>query len=639
MALEQLPRLTSQTSLVERVKYQISVGTPLVFVTGAFESGKTVFSEQLISSMDDEAFVCAFVPCQEKLSLEKLREILLKQLSANIVFNASDRLLGTIQRMGFGSKRVLIVADDIDKAPQDFFDDLVQVYRTYVQQNLFSVVVTSSQAWSDSEARKVKKEGMMPVEMEIQPLTLPESLTMISYYRRFYGMAPLSDRDLKGFYDINSCGTNPGEIRKIVEAVSKGLKPGDSLPKDKVQPAEGEPSSRKKDIIIGAVAVALLAGGIGFYAMNKINYSDPKVNTALTGPDEPANPVIDSHETLRLGPELNHQRTDLSPVVVVNNRDDSDGTTVIIQDDAGGQVDAGSSDDGTESIVLITDDGDPDSNGDRDLVITENTISKADRQAEGDLAPSMSSGTEKDGTLAGDSKKSDATNLIAVNTPVSDKTDTAPSLPKSDNANPPKSNAANNVKKPDTVPAGKDSGTGNAKKDNAGKDTVSKNSDTKPPVSPKSASDSSNKTDSASGKKPQDNSSGTGKDPLVLNGGKHGTSGNTRDNPEKKPEPKPDPKPVQPLPKSPDVDFSTLSGKHYTLQLIASNKAGAERLKKRLKGGWVLFRPERNDYIVVYGDFATKAEADAAKSRFPADVRANKPWSKPVSQVQNESSH
>ena len=636
MALEQLPRLTSQTSLVERVKYQISVGTPLVFVTGAFESGKTVFSEQLISSMDDESFVCAFVPCQEKLSAEKLREILLKQLSGSLVFNAADHLLGTIQRMGFGSKRVLIVADDIDKAPQDFFDDLVQVYRTYVQQGLFSIVVTSSQAWSDSEARKVKKEGVMPVEMEIQPLTLPESLTLISYYRRFYGMAPLPDKDLKGFYDINSCGSNPGEIRKIVEAVSKGTKPGMPLPKEGEKPVKAETGGRRKDIVIGAAAVVLLAAGIGFYVLNRTDYSEPKVSDPITVSDNAVTPEIDAGEPLRLGPELNHQRTDLSPVVVVDNKenDNNDGITVIIQEDASGQVDAGSADDGTESIVLITDDGDPDSNGDRDLVITENTISKADRQAEGDLVPSMSSGSEKDERLTADSRKSEGTGLIAVNTPVSDRPDIAPSMQKDSSVKPSKPDTGTPAKKQDNISAGKTTESNNAKKDNTQKASPSDNG-TKTPVSRKPVTDSSS-TGTISGKKPQDTvPSDTRNEPVVLNGSKKDNAGrNNRGNPEKKS----DPKPAQPLPKSPDVEFSTLSGKHYTLQLVASNKTGAERLRKRLKGGWVLFRPERNDYIVVYGDFATKAEADAVKSRFPADVRANKPWSKPVSQVQNESS-
>ena len=629
MALEQLPRLTSQNSLVERVKYQITVGTPLVFVTGAFESGKTVFSEQLISSMDEDSFVCAFVPCQEKLSVEKLRELLLKQLSGNIVFNAEDHLLGTVQRMGFGPKRVLIVIDDIDKAPQEFFDDIVQVYRTYAAQGVFSVILTSSQAWSDSEARKVKKEGLQPVEMEIQPLTLPESLTLITYYRRFYGMPALSDKELKGFYDIYCCGTNPGEIRKIVEAVSKGLNPVANAQEGKASQASGKKPSRKMDFIIAGAALVLLAVGAGVYATRSADNTDPKVNVALKETDEFIIPKADSQDSAKLGPELNHQRTDLNPVVVINPAGD-EGTPVIIQEDYNGQTASGSSDEGTESIVLITDD---DNTGDKALVITENTISTAEREAEGDLSSGMSSGTEKDNDslLAQQNDNSSDGTLIAANNTPADK-------PEVKNTPPDNAGASDSKKEQQSSSSKKETNN----KDNSGK----KPSVPKTENAQKKESDSANKAPDMTSSK--DSSKDSGNAPVVLNGGKDKNSGKTAksddaakktDNSAKKTNSKKDDKPSLPMPKSPDVDFSTLPGNHYTLQLIASNKAGVEKLRKRLKSGWILFRPERNDYILVYGDFASRSEAEAAKSRFPADIRANKPWSKQVSQVNKETSH
>ena len=625
MALEQLPRLTSQNSLVERVKYQITVGTPLVFVTGAFESGKTVFSEQLISSMDEDSFICAFVPCQEKLSVEKLRELLLKQLSGNIVFNAADHLLGTVQRMGFGPKRVLIVIDDIDKAPQEFFDDIVQVYRTYAAQGVFSVILTSSQAWSDSEARRVKKEGLQPVEMEIQPLTLPESLTLITYYRRFYGMPALSDKELKGFYDIYSCGTNPGEIRKIVEAVSKGLNPVTNAQDGKASQAPGKKPSRKMDFIIAGTALVLLAVGAGVYATRSTEYTDPKINSALKETDEYIIPKTDPQDSAKLGPELNHQRTDLNPVVVINPAGD-EGTPVIIQEDYNGQTASGSSDEGTESIVLITDD---DNSGDKALVITENTISTAEREAEGDLSSGISSGAEKDNDalLAEQNKNSADGTLIAANNTPADK-------PEVKNATP------------------DNTGVSNSKKEQPGssgkKVTNEKDNSGKKPSTPKTDNAQKKESDAAKTAPDMTSSKDSGNAPVVLNGSKDKDSGKTAksddsakktDNSAKKTDSKKDDKQSLPMPKSPDVEFSTLPGNHYTLQLIASNKAGVEKLRKRLKSGWILFRPERNDYILVYGDFASRSEAEAAKSRFPADIRANKPWSKQVSQVNKETSH
>ena len=60
MALEQLPKLSSQTTLIERIKYQLSVGVPFIFVSGAKGSGKTVISEQILSCIDD-SYVTAYI--------------------------------------------------------------------------------------------------------------------------------------------------------------------------------------------------------------------------------------------------------------------------------------------------------------------------------------------------------------------------------------------------------------------------------------------------------------------------------------------------------------------------------------------------------------------------------------------------
>ena len=85
MALEQLPMLPGQTTLVERVKYQLAVGSPFLFVTGDSGSGKTVFCEKLSSAIE-EKYRCAFVPCNKKLTLRNLRELIFQQISPQTIF-------------------------------------------------------------------------------------------------------------------------------------------------------------------------------------------------------------------------------------------------------------------------------------------------------------------------------------------------------------------------------------------------------------------------------------------------------------------------------------------------------------------------------------------------------------------------
>ncbi|MGN1394610.1 MAG: SPOR domain-containing protein [Succinivibrionaceae bacterium] len=217
MALEQLPRITSQSTLVERVKYQLSIGLPFIFITGDKESGKTVCSELIISASDDK-YQCAYVPCVDGMALNKAREFLLRQLSPTTIFNADDRLIGTVQRIKFNSK-VLIVVDSIDCLPENFLIELAEIYQAYKSENLFSIIVTSLPSWADIRAKVFKDVAITPIEMEISPLNVTDSLNIFLYYARCYGLHKVDESKVKDSKEFKSCKGNPGAIRKLVDDI------------------------------------------------------------------------------------------------------------------------------------------------------------------------------------------------------------------------------------------------------------------------------------------------------------------------------------------------------------------------------------------------------------------------------------
>src|SRR5574344_1214762 len=214
MALEQLPMLPGQTTLVERVRYQLAVGTPFLFLTGDSGSGKTVLCEKICSAVEND-YLCAFVPCSEVPSLLKLRELLLQQLSPTTVFNAEDKLLGTVQRINFNTSKVVIVVDNIDKAPDSFLIELAEIYQTYKSQELFNIILTSATSWADARVRSLKEIGITPIEIEIPYLNNQNKL---EYYLLQYSVKD-SETDLVKIPEKEK-KCSPEDVRKLDQKLS-----------------------------------------------------------------------------------------------------------------------------------------------------------------------------------------------------------------------------------------------------------------------------------------------------------------------------------------------------------------------------------------------------------------------------------
>ncbi|MEM6161160.1 SPOR domain-containing protein [Erwinia sp. P6884] len=85
-------------------------------------------------------------------------------------------------------------------------------------------------------------------------------------------------------------------------------------------------------------------------------------------------------------------------------------------------------------------------------------------------------------------------------------------------------------------------------------------------------------------------------------------------------------------------------GGNYTLQLSSASRSDTLNAwaKKQNLNGYHVYKTTRNGapwYVLVSGSYATPAEAKRAVASLPAEVRAQKPWVKPVSQVKKESAN
>lgn len=82
-------------------------------------------------------------------------------------------------------------------------------------------------------------------------------------------------------------------------------------------------------------------------------------------------------------------------------------------------------------------------------------------------------------------------------------------------------------------------------------------------------------------------------------------------------------------------------GGNFTLQLSSASRSDTLNAwaKKQNLSGYHVYQTTRNGqpwYVLVSGSYATSSEAKRAVASLPAEVRAQNPWVKPVSQVKKE---
>lgn len=95
---------------------------------------------------------------------------------------------------------------------------------------------------------------------------------------------------------------------------------------------------------------------------------------------------------------------------------------------------------------------------------------------------------------------------------------------------------------------------------------------------------------------------------------------------------------------APAAKSGSTPGGNYTLQLSSASRSDTLNAwaKKQNLSNYHVYKTTRNGqpwYVLVSGSYATPAEAKRGVASLPAEVRAQKPWVKPVSQVKKESAN
>ncbi len=86
--------------------------------------------------------------------------------------------------------------------------------------------------------------------------------------------------------------------------------------------------------------------------------------------------------------------------------------------------------------------------------------------------------------------------------------------------------------------------------------------------------------------------------------------------------------------------YARQAGSRFTLQILGSrSESGAQAFVREHGAEYRYFRKQHQGqplYVVTYGSFATRDEAQAALRGLPAKVQAGKPWPRNFAGIQQE---
>ncbi len=86
--------------------------------------------------------------------------------------------------------------------------------------------------------------------------------------------------------------------------------------------------------------------------------------------------------------------------------------------------------------------------------------------------------------------------------------------------------------------------------------------------------------------------------------------------------------------------YAAQAGSRYTLQILGTRSESSAQAFVREQGGEYRYFKKQHQgqplYVVTYGSFATRDQAQAALKQLPAKVQAGKPWPRTIASIQQE---
>ncbi len=185
--MKNLPRVpNTRLKITEDLIAKFKDPGHFVIFSGDSGSGRTGVLEAVISELDAK-YQVLFVPCTGDESLQDLRQLFLTQLLPDSKWDLGLKLADTLQKLPIpGRRKILVVADDIDKVEAGFFEELKALYEQTLGGGRFAFLVTSHPLWAQ-RVQKIPSRGTVE-ELAMPPLTTAEAISLVESYFKAAGL-------------------------------------------------------------------------------------------------------------------------------------------------------------------------------------------------------------------------------------------------------------------------------------------------------------------------------------------------------------------------------------------------------------------------------------------------------------------
>ncbi|RJG42349.1 AAA family ATPase [Motilimonas pumila] len=271
-----LADLPSQLQLVDRLQHLIFFSSSFTFVSASSGSGKTTVIQRLLSS-DELIANQSLLNCQVDANEAKCREILLSQVVTEPLFNPSDPCGETLFAMLEGQQAELVfVIDDAHHLPAAIVAELWLILLENKFKKLnhkINVVMFGEPVWCQQQVQLLHgKTDEPPIEMELAPLTEQECHQFVrglfqraNYHAKIENNAAIERQ-------IDNCNGNPAKLQQVVDIIVNA-------------PAAKEDKKVKRNaqplLLAGVIAAVLLMTSGIFYLLLPSEQEQPAKNEIL----------------------------------------------------------------------------------------------------------------------------------------------------------------------------------------------------------------------------------------------------------------------------------------------------------------------------------------------------------------------
>ncbi|RYU69943.1 cell division protein [Aliivibrio finisterrensis] len=172
--------LESQLDVLSRIQFVSRFGSNLVHIEGVKGSGKSWLAQRYLEKWCDDANQ-ALLMCHSNQSIQQQRGIILKQVVRDPLFNESDTVVDSIDRMLAGEKcNLVLVIDDAHLLSSELLSELwllVQKAQSTPNWQINVLLFSESGKLAPELTRMSYGQDNKPVDIDIEPLTAEEAVT------------------------------------------------------------------------------------------------------------------------------------------------------------------------------------------------------------------------------------------------------------------------------------------------------------------------------------------------------------------------------------------------------------------------------------------------------------------------------